>query len=133
MFKNYKRKYEEYKNECDIRNTIIRDKIVEINDLKERLSKAETLERVLDKIWSTVECNSITLNEKFTDTDSLNVQNITGGDPAIYVDDYLGGKVIKQEATKLIKISNDGTIIEGYTKKDPDKGYRHKIVREDFI
>ena len=133
MFKNYKRKCEEYKKECDIRNTIIRNKIVEINDLKERLSKAETLERVLDKIWATVECHSITLNGKFTDVGSLNIDKINGGEPAIYVDDVFGGKVIKQEATKLIIIRDEGTIIEGYTKEKPDNGYKYKVIRGDVI
>ena len=133
MFKNYKKEYEDYKNKYTNRNLIIIEKNNEIKDLKERLSKAETLERVLDKIWSTVECSSITLNGKFPDVSSLNIDKINGGEPAIYVDDYYGGKVIKQEATKLIIIRNDGTIIEGYTKKEPDKGHSHKIVREDFI
>ena len=49
---------------------------------------------------------------------------------AQYVDDILGGKVVKQEATKCIIIKKDGEVDAGYTKKKADKGYSYKLVRE---
>lgn len=48
----------------------------------------------------------------------------------VYVDDILGGKVIKQEGNKCIVISKDGKITEGLTKQKVDKGYSYKLVRE---
>lgn len=47
-----------------------------------------------------------------------------------YVDDILGGKVIKQEANKVIVIAKDGTVKTGPTKSNNDKGYSYKLVRE---
>lgn len=49
---------------------------------------------------------------------------------AVYVDDMLGGKVIKQEATKCLIISKDGKVETGYTKEKADKGYSYKLIRE---
>ncbi len=49
---------------------------------------------------------------------------------AVYVDDLAGGKVIKQEANKCVKINKEGEIEEGYTKKKCDKGYSYKLIRE---
>jgi hypothetical protein len=46
----------------------------------------------------------------------------------VYVDDYFGGKVIKQEATKVIEISKDGDIKTGLTKRAADDGYGYVLV-----
>lgn len=47
-----------------------------------------------------------------------------------YVDDILGGKVIKQEGNKCLVIAKDGTVKTGLTKAKVDKGYSYKLVRE---
>jgi hypothetical protein len=47
-----------------------------------------------------------------------------------YVDDILGGKVIKQDGTKCLVISKDGEVKTGLTKQKPDKNYNYKLVRE---
>lgn len=47
-----------------------------------------------------------------------------------YVDDIFGGKVIKQEAHIGIKVSKDGKVTTGLTKKKKDKGYNYTLVRE---
>jgi len=52
-----------------------------------------------------------------------------GADVAVFVEDLAGGKVIKQEANKCIKISKDGDIEEGHTKKKCDKGFSYKLIR----
>ena len=46
-----------------------------------------------------------------------------------YVDDILGGKVIKQEGTKCLVIDKDGNVKTGLTKQKPDKNYSYKLVR----
>lgn len=48
-----------------------------------------------------------------------------------YVDDILGGKVIKQEGTKCLIIETDGTVKTGLTKQKPDKKYNYKLVRKE--
>lgn len=47
-----------------------------------------------------------------------------------YVEDYFGGKVIKQEATKVIAITAEGEVKTGLTKQTPDEGYKYKLIRE---
>lgn len=49
---------------------------------------------------------------------------------AVYVDDILGGKVIRQEGNKCIVISPTGDVKTGFTKQKPDKGYNYKLIRE---
>lgn len=51
-------------------------------------------------------------------------------DIAVYVPDLVGGKVIKQEANRCIKINKEGDIEEGYTRKRCDKGFNYKLIRE---
>jgi hypothetical protein len=56
--------------------------------------------------------------------------NITLPDTVLqYVDDILGGKVIKQEGTKCLVIDKDGNVKTGLTKQKADKGFSYKLVR----
>jgi hypothetical protein len=54
---------------------------------------------------------------------------LLGDHVAVYVDDYFGGKVIKQEATKVVIIDKNGKTTEAFSKQKPDKGYSYKLVR----
>jgi hypothetical protein len=47
-----------------------------------------------------------------------------------YVDDILGGKVIKQEGNKCLVIDKNGNVKTGLTKEKVDKNYTYKLVRE---
>jgi hypothetical protein len=47
-----------------------------------------------------------------------------------YIDDILGGKVIKQEGNKCLVIDKKGNVKTGLTKEKVDKGYEYKLVRE---
>jgi hypothetical protein len=47
------------------------------------------------------------------------------------VDDVLGGKVMKHEATtKCLIVDKQGNVKTGMTKQKADKGYSYKLVRE---
>lgn len=46
----------------------------------------------------------------------------------VYVNDILGGKVIKQEGIKCIIVEKDGTVKNGLTKQKPTKGQIYKLV-----
>lgn len=64
----------------------------------------------------------------------INWDDIRGGltlsdDAAQYVDDFFGGKVIKQEATKVIHISLSGEVTEGLTKRPPDEHFTYLLSR----
>lgn len=48
---------------------------------------------------------------------------------AKYVDDYYGGNVIEQIATKLVVIDDHGDVSYHYTAEEPDKGYSYKLER----
>ncbi len=48
-----------------------------------------------------------------------------------YVPDLIdGGKVIKQEGTRAIRITKDGQVNVGLTKQAPDKGRSYKLIQE---
>lgn len=100
--------------------------------LTQELKEAKDLKEILQKM------SSLTING--------NTWGVTGGSWNIstaklelndtiaqYVDDYFGGKVIKQEATKVIEITSDGKMVDGYTKQKPDDGYKYKLIRKDNI
>ncbi len=53
-----------------------------------------------------------------------------GDDVLVYVDDILGGKVIKQEGNKCLVVDKKGNVKTGLTKEKVDKGYDYKLVRE---
>jgi len=47
---------------------------------------------------------------------------------AEYVDDYYGGKVIKQEATKVVILDENGNATYSQTKRKPKKGKKFIVV-----
>lgn len=50
-------------------------------------------------------------------------------DVAVYIDDYFGGKVIKQESIKVIAIDKDGNVTYGRT----DRKNKKKDFQRDYI
>lgn len=48
----------------------------------------------------------------------------------VYVEDYFGGKVIKQEATPVTILDEKGKATYGLTKQAPDKGKIYKLVEK---
>jgi hypothetical protein len=97
----------------------------EIKDLEERLKKAENLETILTKFYSI-----FTSSGQILKMDYMSGELILPDDILRYVDDLFGGKVIKQEGVKAIKIEKDGTIKTGLTKQKADEGRIYKLVQE---
>jgi hypothetical protein len=93
-----------------------------ITELQERALRAERLETLLNKFSGMFGAESLQWN---ISSMKLNL----GDDVLVYVDDLFGGKVIKQEAVKAIKIEKDGTVKTGLTKSKADKGYDYKLLR----
>jgi hypothetical protein len=50
----------------------------------------------------------------------------------VYVDDYFGGKVIKQEAVKVIQISTSGEVKTGLTRRKPGENLGYILVQDGF-
>lgn len=99
-----------YKEECEI--------------LKSKLKEAQDLKSILEKM------SSITINgvDWASSGGSFSVhypENV-----AVYVDDILGGKVVKQEGIKCLVIDKEGNVKTGLTKNKPDGGYTYKLVRK---
>jgi hypothetical protein len=100
----------------------------EIKELEERLKKAENLELILQKLYPLTTFNGCI---SFTDSGGYMKGELILPDNVLqYVDDLFGGKVIKQEGVRAIKIEKDGTIKTGLTKQKADDGRLYKLVQE---
>jgi len=97
------------------------------DDYCARLVKAEDLKEILKKVSSP----DISVGDFLFATGSgHNIHLELGDDVLVYVEDILGGKVIKQEGTKCLVVDNEGNVKTGLTKQKPDKGFTYKLVRE---
>jgi len=126
MFKNYKKRCEVYK----IETNMLREKIEE---LEKKLDKAERLESIFDKLFSSIDgclnlVGGLDISKGMFNT--LNVKTVNGGEPAVYINDLFGDKVIRQESYKAILIDKEGNVTEGRTKLQPlnNKNY---VLREE--
>jgi len=113
-------------------NRIIEHKDKTINDylqkilkLEQELKEARDLHKILDKF------SSLTIGGTGFSVSGGNWSNelVLPDTVAQYTEDILGGKVIKQEGVKCIVIDKDGVVKTGLTKKQADKGYGYKLVR----
>lgn len=99
-----------------------------IKEEMEARTKAEDLKRILDKLIEPGLVGGsgyVSISGGYTDrTISLS------DDVLVYVEDILGGKVIKQEGNKCVVIDANGNVKTGITKQKPDKGYKYKLVRQ---
>ena len=98
-----------------------------------KLKKAEGLESVLLKLTDTKQSfegmvaagGCIAYKDIKDDIEAGLSDNIPR-----YVKDLFGGKVIKQEANKAIKISKAGFVETGVTRETCDKGRTYKLIQE---
>lgn len=101
--------------------------LAEEEKLRLELREAKNLKDVLDKltgrIGSEIVCGT---GLSYSTSAGLRMDDTV----AQYVADYFGGKVIKQEATKLLIIDGNGTTHNYYTRKPADKGYSYKLIRQ---
>ncbi len=100
----------------------------ENNELKNELKIEQDFKKVLDKL----------VDNSLYSLDGLSAVGVSGGswnlempdNVLVYVDDILGGKVIKQEANKCLVVDKNGNVKTGLTKEKVDKNYTYKLVRE---
>lgn len=93
---------------------------------EKQLEQARDLKTILSSIPTT-----IFSTKDFMAASSFSAGGYTLPDTVpIYVDDLLGGKVIKQEGTKCIVIDKAGSVKTGLTKSAPDKGFNYKLIQE---
>lgn len=108
------------------------DLIQEVNKLRVDLHRANDLKDILNQLAQRVQSETkINGGIGLNITGGDHVYNIELGDHVpVYVDDLFGGKVIKQEANKAIKIDKHGNVKTGLTKQKVDTGYNYRLERE---
>ena len=98
-------------------NQIVEHKDKSIDDLREALWRKEKFEEICDKLADKVNVLGVT-----GEFGSQTVMDRLDDSVAVYVDDYFGGKVIKQEATPVTILDHEGKATYGLTKREPDEG-----------
>ena len=107
------------------------NKIVEayknhIKNLEEALNRKENFEKIMDKL--TDKTNSLTSQSGQWVVSSSGVMASLDESVPRYVEDYFGGKVIKQEATNVTILDPKGKATYGLTAKPADKGKNYLLV-----
>lgn len=108
---------------------IVAEKDREISSLKDGVKLSLVLQRLVEKTekqekdWTTF-CDATTTLKWGALEESLS--------DAIprYVDDYYGGKVIKQEATKVVILDDNGDATYAVTRKAADRGRKYLLVQK---
>jgi hypothetical protein len=100
----------------------------QIDDLREALNRKESFEKIMDKVVD--KTNSLTVDFASCVGTADLMMHLDDSVPR-YVEDYFGGKVIKQEATKVTILDENGKATYALTKKPADKGKKFLLVRED--
>jgi len=108
---------------------LLKTEPAEVAQLKAELQQARDLKEILEKM-------ALASNTHGTLLSSGCFNTITGGlnfpdNIPQYVDDFYGGKVIRQEATKVIHISRDGDVTTGMTKRQPDEHFTYILDRQE--
>lgn len=125
--KTLKKTIEEKNTQLKIYDSMLSEYKEENNKLQKELNEARCLKAILEKLEGKVSFYSGKGILAYLDGDA----KIELPDDVLrYVDDILGGKVVKQEGNKCIVIDKDGNVKTGLTKKKVDKGYAYKLVRE---
>ena len=96
-------------------------------DLRIELKEAKDLKAILEKLYPLYDFSK---SLRYEGGGNLNIEEMLPDNVLVYVDDVLGGKVIKQEGIKCLIIDKDGNVKTGLTKQKADKGYSYKLVRE---
>lgn len=119
-----------------IANLLIKgeDEVANLNSqvviLKKELAEAKDLKGLLEKLTDKITLTTRGYAIENGCSSVADLEEMLSDNILKYVDDILGGKVIKQEANKAIVISKTGEVKTGLTKQKTDKGFTYKLVRE---
>ena len=97
-----------------------------IDDLKATLNRKETMEKILDKLTDKISSSDY-LTASTVDWVTSSGELILPPDVPRYVEDYFGGKVIKQEAHPVTILDENGKATYGVTAKKPEKNKRYVL------
>lgn len=107
-------------------NKIVKQYQEAIEDLKESLNRKDLIVEILDRITNKEKSPFLTGDMGYV-TSSGVMSHLDNTIPR-YVDDYFGGKVIKQEATPVTILDADGKATYSQTAQKPDKGRKFVLV-----
>ena len=93
-----------------------------ITQLAEARDLKNILDRLTDKFDLIASPRSCVL--------SVGVMNCLDDTIPRYVEDYFGGRVIKQESTPITILDEKGIATYGMTKKPADKGRKYLLIQE---
>lgn len=109
-------------------NEIVKQYQEAIEDLKESLNRKDLIVEILDRITNKETSPYLTLTTDMGYVTSRDIMSCLDDTVPRYVDDYFGGKVIKQEATPVTILDADGKATYSQTAQKPDKGRRYVLV-----
>jgi len=97
----------------------------EIILLKQQLQEAKNLKEILEEL---------TKGDRYIIRDSLTYGNIVSVNsehiPILVEDFYDKHKIIKQTATKVVKLDKEGNATYHFTDQNPDVNFKYKLERE---
>jgi len=96
-----------------------------IDDLKKTLNCRNDIVEILDRLTDKETSPFVSVSNSFVAGDDV-MSHLDDSVPR-YVEDVNGGKVIKQEATPVTILDEDGKATYGYTKESPDKGKKYQL------
>ena len=104
-------------------NKIVEEYQGAIKDLQASLNRRNDIVELIDKVTDITRSNKnfITSLDGCIAGGELNIP----ADVARYVDDYYGGKVIRQEATPVTILDENGKATYALTAKQPPKGKKY--------
>ncbi len=95
-----------------------------IEDLREALNRKESFEKIMDKL---VDKTNYLVGMSDTLVSGADIMASLDDSVPRYVEDVNGGRVIKQEATPVTILDENGKATYGLTKEAPDKGKRYQL------
>ena len=107
----------------------------QIKTLEENINRKEAFEDICERLTTVVEkihpnsFSDISGYGGWATASDINIMAGLDDTVPVYVDDYFGGKVIKQEATPVTILDENGKATYALTAKKPTKGKAYLLVQ----
>ena len=108
-------------------NEIVAQYKTALEDSRQAIYRKEKFEEIVGKLTDKV-VGVVGMCGAATAANRCNVMSELDSTVAVYVDDYFGGKVIKQEATAVTILDTNGKATYGVTARKLPKGKNYHLV-----
>ena len=102
----------------------------QIDDLREALNRRDDIVEILDRLTDKEKSPYLSVDACGDWATSSNVMNALDDSVPRYVEDYFGGKVIKQESTPVTILDEQGKATYSQTAQKPDENKTYKLVQK---